>query len=140
MRYILVPPNITVTHPATGKPIEDKGAFTTFVLELLADGRFNANIHVIDLAFEIKDAVERWEAKPTKYLALENAHYQLLNAVAIAPQGGYQPGMGIQLRPFIKAVQGALESLPVEPSKEPATPVPGEEFTPTEEWEEAEGS
>lgn len=111
MRYIKVPDPIEVHNPVTKDDVK-AAPFTQFVEELLNDNKFCANIKHIDIAYEIQERLAAWKKNPEPYLALETAQWDLLSVVAAAPTGGYIPGLGLQMRPFIKAILQATETVP----------------------------
>lgn len=104
MRYIQVPAPIDIKNPVTGDDVR-QAPFFQFVVELLMDPRFSENATAIDIAYHIHKAVKS-EASP---MVLESAHWLLLRTVADAPHGGYVPGLGVQMRPFIRAILDAKE-------------------------------
>lgn len=108
MRYIKVPEAIDVKHPSSPDAVKHV-PFLTFLEEMLNDQRFSMTAKMIDIAYNIQQVLKEWKNNPTPYLVLESAHWDMLVQAVEAPTGGYIPGVGIQMRPFIKAVTTASE-------------------------------
>lgn len=108
MRYITVPPKIHMLDPVSRKPTDSYVTFQDFIHQMLLDARFATGEKAIDAAYFIGDALDNLAGE--EVLAIESAHWELLRTSVAEPTGGYKPGIGVQMRPFIKAVLEATES------------------------------
>lgn len=107
MRYVVVPPTLNVTNPAT-KESRDV-TFKEFLKEMLAtEPQFTKSYKNITIAVDLEKAID----KANGVMALENEHWSLLRKVLEEPAGGYAPGVGIQIRSYIEAVIHATPEAP----------------------------
>lgn len=104
MRYIRVPEPIDIKNPITGEAA-NRVPFSQFVTELLMDPRFSATAAAIEVTHHLHKAVK----SAASHMAIESAHWELLRTVVEAPTGGYVPGVGVQMRAFIRAILDAKE-------------------------------
>ncbi len=112
-KFITVPAPVTIHNPITGKPDErSKVVFREFVVNaLMGDARWMRTPSDVEAAQEIMEKLKSEEP----VLVLERDTWDRLNAVASAPQNGYQGYHGSvlpQVISFIYAVTRASDKAP----------------------------
>jgi hypothetical protein len=125
MRYITVPPHITLKNPRTKQPFEDKGStkpFIDYAFEVwFNDPRASENGPAkLRRWMKMVDAFEKY-CNPGDVVTLDDEDWTLLKTIIEAPKMSYPPLVAIQFDPFTVAV---LEAPDTDPRKEPTTPEP----------------
>ena len=114
MRYIRVPPTITVTPPALGKdvPAPEVVSFAHFAMVCwLDDDRAIAGGFVKQVRWSrVIESVQA--AAPGSTLALEDEDYAALKVIVEAPARRLLPSAMVQLLPFSYAVLEAPDKQP----------------------------
>lgn len=113
MRFIKVPPKVTLLDPITRVTLNATMELREFVCGILIDKRFSANYKTLLSAQRIDTAISAINAiSRDSVVALEQADWELLKACVEAPTEGYRPGFGLQAISFIRAIMEASEELP----------------------------
>lgn len=117
MKYILVPPDIEPTNVMTEQKL-DNGESTTFYqyvrLTLVNDPKFGVNVKTLFRGEKLCDLFR--DASVGDEVAVEDDDYELMLDVAENPtpdpqtKAGFKvPLLGIEILPFIRAVQDATK-------------------------------
>jgi len=118
MKYIRVSPTVPFVHPVTGKPAKDELgndelSFAMFVRTRLTDPQFAVDVDALYIAIKIRDALEEQVVKGAgEVLALEDAHYELLEKLVRKPTGGYPGGYAMCFIGHIDAILNATDERP----------------------------
>lgn len=102
-KYIMIPQDIMLRNLVTGDSLNRALSFYEFVQgTLLVDKRFGKSIRELQAAMRIGLAVRGVEAG--RVVMLESQDWELLRDVAREPEGGYQPGVGVQILTFLTTI------------------------------------
>jgi len=102
-KYLAVPYPVVLRNLVTDEPVGRDLSFYEFVQgTLLVDKRFGKSVKELQTALRIGQAIKG--AVAGQIISIESADWELLREVAKEPDGGYQPGVAVQLLCFIEAI------------------------------------
>lgn len=110
MRFIKVPPKVTLLDPITRVSLNATLELREFVCGILVDKRFSVNYKTLLSAQRIDTVISAISRDGV--VALEQADWELLKECVESPTEGYRPGFGVQAISFIRAIMEASEEMP----------------------------
>ena len=110
MQYITIPEPVVLKDHLTNEPKKMITFFEFVQGTLLVEKRFGKSVKELQAALRIAKAFRGAESPTT--VSLETQDWELLRDVAKEPEGGYLPGVAVQLLPFISAIIDATDKIP----------------------------